>query len=144
MSASDPSQSAGAPVPSWTAALAPVRQRHRELLAAYARWSRTNGVAPAINHVALICAALIEALVIVDRPTIWLTRARVRKVLGAAVDRWCASNHCTPPEGVPEAFATFLDFLGSTGRLCLDSDPLCDLEAAVSAEISRSRRRRPP
>lgn len=108
-------------------AVAPVRERFAELIAAAQRWSAARGEEPDPDLLALVCAGAQrwdEADL--DAPLVW-TRVGVRILVRCGVPNWCSSRGTRWPLEVVPATWRWLDFLHGTGRLDPRSDPLWEL-----------------
>ena len=119
-------------------AVAPARERHRELIDAADAWQaarllpdgRERRTDP--DHFALICAAA------EDRhryetvtPTCW-TRDGVYGTVRCDIPNWCSLQGTRWPETICEAMWDWFDFLHATGRLDLRSDPVAELRKPLA------------
>lgn len=111
------------PLVPFGAAVAPLRARHRELLAELASWSLAAG-----RPVSLDVAAL--ALDVLARHRVEggelhrMQRPDVARALQYDVRNRASMLTTLLPEGVPGAVWSVVTFLHDTGRLCPDSDPV--------------------
>jgi hypothetical protein len=106
-------------------AVAPVRQRHRELLAELREWALEHGQRADLDLMALVLAGKESPLA--DAPLHRWTRKGVNHCLSIDVNNWCSRTRVLVPEGVSQALWQLLDFMVATDRLHCDSDPLDEL-----------------
>ena len=127
------------PVTSLTAAVAPARARHHELVEAARRWSLDERSWLRPDHVALVVASWPGAVGAViddgtltrvpddaETATFW-TRTLVNALLMQAIPDWCLTHATIVPHQLPEAIWRFFDFLAETDRLHAESDPVVEL-----------------
>jgi hypothetical protein len=112
-------------------AVAPVRERHRELLEAARAWQAGLERPTDPDLFAMICAAADEDW---DRdltPTRW-ERTGVASIARCGIFNWCSRERCLCPEGYLEALWRWFDFLHDTGRMDPRSDPVAELRKPLS------------
>lgn len=114
-------------------AVAPARERHRELIDAACVWEAGAERPTDPDLFALICAAVDD-----DRyghydvgPTRW-TRTGVAAVARCGIPNWCSTHRCLWPEGYLEAMWRWFDFLDQTVRMDPRSDPVAELRKPLA------------
>jgi hypothetical protein len=107
-----------------SAAVAPVRQRYRELIDAAIAWQSGRERETDPDHFALICAATEPDPEVTT--TRW-TRTGTYGVVRCGIPNWCSRHRCLWPEEILHATWDWFDFLHATGRMDPDSDPLAEL-----------------
>lgn len=105
-------------------AVAPVRERYRELIDAAIDWQRGRDRRTDPDHFALICAGSEDQREVT--PTRW-TRTGTYAVVRCGIPNWCSLERCLWPEEILHAVWDWFDFLHDTGRLDPDSDPVAEL-----------------
>lgn len=113
-----------------SAAVAPVRERHRELIDAACAWQQGRDRRTDPDHFALVCAAAEQAGGDVS-PVRWL-RHEVSGVIRCSLPTWCSLQSCLWPEDVVETVWEWFDFLHATGRLQPGSDPVAELRKPLA------------
>ena len=115
-------------VKSFADAVAPVRARHRGLVAASQSWAMSQQVVLPADLVALIIAVGLQRDSVLAElaPTYW-TRLSINQLVMTGLPNWCAAHGVPLPFDAPEAVWSYLDFLVGTGRLHTESDPLTEL-----------------
>ncbi|MBW0089797.1 hypothetical protein I4I73_05215 [Pseudonocardia sp. KRD-184] len=104
-------------------AVAPDRERHRDLIDAALDWLAAHDREAEPDLLALVCAVADHRQ---GSPTRW-SRTDVTGALRADLSTWCSRRRCLVPDGVPEAMWSWFDALHATGRLDPTSDPLAEL-----------------
>jgi hypothetical protein len=109
-------------------AVAPARERHRELIDAACAWQAGHERPTDPDLFAMICAAVED-----DRyghhdvaATRW-TRIGVAAVARCGIPNWCSTHRCLWPDGHLEAMWRWFDFLDQAGRMDPRSDPVAEL-----------------
>ena len=126
------------PLTELSAAVAPAREHHRELIDAAVAWQAARpgpdgpGRRTDPDHFALICAAT------ADRhryetvtPTCW-TRAGVYGMVRCDIPNWCSMRSTLWPETICEDVWEWFDFLHATGRMDPGSDPVAELRKPLA------------
>lgn len=127
-------------------AVAPARERHRELIDAAVAWQSGRDRPTDPDHFALICAAVgsphrYDAVT----PVRW-TRTGVYGVVRCRIPNWCSVQGTLWPETLCEAMWSWFDFLHGTGRLDPGSDPVAELRKPLACYgwLDQHGRRMPP
>lgn len=107
-----------------SAAIAPVRERHRELIDAAIAWQTGRDRQTDPDHFALLCAATEHDPEVT--PTRW-TRTGTYGVVRCGVPNWCSQHRCMWPEEILDAAWDWFDFLHATGRADPGGDPLAEV-----------------
>jgi hypothetical protein len=112
-----------------SAAVAPVRERYRELIDAAIAWQHDRERQTDPDHYALICAgAEHDGEVTATR---W-TRTGTYGVVRCGIPNWCSSHRCLWPEEILHAVWDWFDFLHDTGRMEPGSDPVAELRKPLT------------
>jgi hypothetical protein len=120
------------PLTELSTAVAPARERHRELIDAAVAWQAGRGRPTDPDHFALICAAADdEHRYDAVTPTRW-TRTGVYGTVRCGIPNWSSAQRTLWPETICEAMWTWFDFLHATGRLEPGSDPVAELRKPLA------------
>ena len=128
------------PVP-LSAAVAPERERHRDLVDAALAWQADHPRPTAPDLFVLVCAVADGADDPVS-PTRW-TRTGVHRLLHHDPPAWCSRRRCARPDGDLAALWRWFDFLRATGRLDPASDPVPELRKPLACAGRLDRDGRP-
>jgi hypothetical protein len=112
-------------------ALAPHREKYRDVIAAAARWALEHGTSMDCDEVALICVADAERRRWQGTPPGQWFRPELNHLLSIDVRNWCSMARCRVPVGLPQTLWKYLDFLAETGRLDPASDPVPELRKVL-------------
>jgi len=113
-------------------AVAPVRERHRELIDAAVAWQAGRGRQTDPDHFALICAVVDTSRRYADVTLTRWTRTGVHGTVRCDIPNWCSMRGTLRPETLCEVVWEWLDFLHATGRLDPQSDPVAELRKPLA------------
>ena len=114
-----------------TDAVAPARERHRELIEAACTWQAGHERPTDPDLFAMICAAADDSWHGEVTPTRW-DRPGVASIARCGIPNWCSSQRCLWPEGHLPAMWRWFDFLDDTGRMDPRSDPVAELRKPLA------------
>ena len=116
-------------------AVAPARDRHRDLIEAAVDWLADRGRVIDPDHLALICAGVEYAGEFTAEPPVTLTRwtrMAVYHMVRCDIPNWCSAQRCPWPLELPQVMWAWFDFLHGTGRLDRASEPVAELRKPLA------------